>query len=82
MADVSLPKRDTSIRLARVLGLPVAFLLIFGLSMALSDTAQRCDTNLGRWNARIHSFLFFSCACKTPSLDFRDSCNSMYIPAL
>ena len=87
MVDVPARERPTTpvrLRLARwqTFLFAVVFLLIGSLALALAREAQRCDTTIGRWNASIHSRFFGSCACKLPKLDFRNSCNSQYLPLL
>jgi len=44
---------------------------------------DRCETTIGRLAVRFKLDSYFSgCQCMKPSLDFSDSCNSMYLPLL
>src|SRR5579864_1425686 len=61
-----------------------ALFVAYGLSEALIDYAQRrCNSPIGRLAVRLKLDVYYSnCKCMTPSLDFSDACNSMYIPVV
>jgi hypothetical protein len=95
MVDVPLPGHDTPtpwrsgpritpVLLQRARGLLLAFLLALGVSFVLSEAAKdKCDAVVGGLAVRLKlDFYYSSCQCMTPSLDFGDPCNSMYIPVL
>jgi hypothetical protein len=61
-----------------------ALFLAFGLSEGLTDYMQRrCNSPIGKLAVRMKlDYHYSGCKCMSPSLDFSDPCNSMYIPIL
>jgi hypothetical protein len=60
-------------------------LLACGSWVAVNEasTKDRCETTIGRLAVRFKLDSYFSgCQCMKHSLDFSDSCNSMYLPLL
>jgi hypothetical protein len=48
-----------------------------------ASAKDRCETTIGRLAVRFKLDSYFSnCQCMKHSLDFSDSCNSMYLPLL
>ena len=67
------------------LALAVALLLVRNWSVvqADSDTSRQCERTKGAFSSAFSSgFDTDRCRCKQSSLDFSDSCNSMYITLL
>jgi hypothetical protein len=60
-------------------------LLSCGCWVAVNEATakDRCETIAGRLAVRFKMDSYFSnCQCMKPSLDFSDSCNSMYLPLI
>jgi hypothetical protein len=48
-----------------------------------ASAKDRCETTIGRLAVRLKLDSYFSnCQCMKHSLDFSDSCNSMYLPLI
>lgn len=72
-------------RLRLAQGLLLAVFLACGCWAAVNEATveNRCKTTLGRLAVRFKlDFYFSNCQCMKHSLDFSDSCNSMYLPLL
>jgi hypothetical protein len=92
MADVTFPDdRRTAGRLVTANRLRLAQRLLLAVFLAAGCWAavneatakDRCETTLGRLAIRFKLDAYYSnCQCMTHSLDFSDSCNSMYLPLL
>jgi hypothetical protein len=91
MADVTFPDERragrllTANRLKQAQCLLLAVFLACGCWVALNEATakDRCETALGRLAIRFKLDAYYSnCQCMTHSLDFGDSCNSMYLPLL
>jgi hypothetical protein len=91
MVDVTVPPtrwragpRITPVLLKRAAALVLAFLIALVWSAVMAEYAQRkCDSPLGRLAVRLKLDSYYSnCRCMKHSLDFSDSCNSMYVPLL
>jgi hypothetical protein len=93
MADISLPgvstapgrTRTTSYWLKVAQGLLLGFLIACGSWAAIRELTEtdRCNTRLGRLSVALKLDQYYSrCQCMKLSLDFRDPCNSMYLPTL
>jgi hypothetical protein len=87
MSDVSVPIRPLSpvfanVPWARFGKLLLAFLIALNWSAVLTKTEDRCESSGGFSSGFSPGYETNRCECKTPSLDFSDPCNSMYIPAL
>jgi hypothetical protein len=60
-------------------------LLACGSWVAVNEASKqdRCETIVGRLAVRFKLDSYFSgCQCMKPSMDFSDSCNSMYLPLI
>ena len=87
MVDIPLtgnpPTTLGALKLARWL---LALVLIAAGCWVAVDEAtakDKCQTRLGRWAVHFKLDSYYSnCRCMKHSLDFSDSCNSMYIPLL
>jgi hypothetical protein len=92
MADVTFPDNRrtagrlvTANRLRLAQRLLLAGFLAWGCWAAVNEATakENCETTLGRLAVRFKLDSYFSnCQCMKPSLDFSDSCNSMYLPLL
>ena len=76
--------RITPVLLKRGAALVLAFLIALGWSAVMVEYGQkRCDSPLGRLAVALKLDSYYSnCSCMKHALDFRDPCNSMYIPLL
>jgi hypothetical protein len=91
MSDVTLPRPTATWTgwygpalkyVALVLALLVASLIArdWSADQSKSETEQRCERTKGAFSSGFSSgFDVDRCHCKTPSLDFSDACNSMYL---
>jgi hypothetical protein len=93
MTDIALPgfARPTRWRPGQpitIAGLVLAALVLFGLALlnwsaVLSDTSRDCRLIRGSFSSGFSSdFDVDRCECPVHSLNFGDSCNSMYVPML
>ena len=91
MADVTFPDKRragrlvTANRLRHAQCLLLAVFLACGCWVAVNEATEKdkCETTLGRLAVRFKLDAYYSnCQCMTHSLDFSDSCNSMYLPLL
>jgi hypothetical protein len=93
MADITLPRPGVPSRwpagwlITPLLTVFTALLLqsiliALNWSAVMTDTDRSCDTRDSFSSGFNSDFDISRCVCKTPSLDFRDSCNSMYLPLL
>jgi hypothetical protein len=94
MVDMPLPELQTKRRLfppvtAFALKQVRWFLAIIFISsacwVAVNEATEKdkCQTTLARLAVRFKLDSYYSgCSCMKPSLDFSDSCNSMYLPLL
>jgi hypothetical protein len=88
MTDVTFPDDRraagcsvTASRLRLAQWLLLAVFLALGCWAAVNEATARdkCETTLGRLAVRFKLDAYYSnCQCMTHSLDFSDSCNSMY----
>jgi hypothetical protein len=64
--------------------LAILVVLAWSWSAVATDIAQRrCDSPLGKLAIKLKLDSYYSnCRCMTPSLDFSDPCNSMYLGVL
>lgn len=61
--------------------LPFAMILGFVIVAVTAD--DKCKSPIGRLAVEMKLDYYYSgCKCMKPALDFRDPCNSMYIPML
>ena len=84
MVDIPLsgspPTSFGALKLMRLL--LAIFLIASGCWVAVNEATakDKCQTTLGRLAVRFNYDWYYSrCQCMTPSLDFSDACNSMYI---
>jgi hypothetical protein len=91
MADVTFPDERradrllTANRLRQAQCLLLAVFLACGCWAAVNEATEKdkCETTLGRLAVPFKLNAYYSnCHCMTHSLDFSDSCNSMYLPLL
>ena len=86
MADIAtdIPRARTSAFRPRVYQWLLLLLACLSQVAVNEVTAKdRCETTIGRLAVRFKMDSYFSnCQCMTHSLDFSDSCNSMYLPLL
>jgi hypothetical protein len=71
--------------LRRMRWLLAAILISAGCWVAVNEATakDKCQTTFGRLAVRFKLDSYYSnCQCMTHSLDFSDSCNSMYIPLI
>jgi hypothetical protein len=77
------PATYSKLKLAQMLLL--LFLTASGCWVAVNEATakDKCQTTLGRLAVRFKLDSYYSsCQCMKHSLDFSDSCNSMYIPLI
>ena len=88
MADITTdipigtPTSAYRLRIAQWLLLAV---LVCGCWVAVNEATamDRCEMIVGRLAVQFKMDSYFSnCQCMKPSLDFSDSCNSMYLPLI
>jgi hypothetical protein len=59
------------------------FALVFGFVIATVTAEDKCKGPIGRLAVEMKLDYYYSgCKCMKPALDFRDPCNSMYIPSM
>ena len=88
MVDMPIPERSAptsagALKLAR--RLLTLVLISSACWVAVKETTEKdkCQTTLGRLAVRLKLNSYYSnCQCMTHSLDFSDSCNSMYLPLI
>ena len=94
MVDVTLPSIVQPIQWSW--GRPItpvsligATLLLFAIlasinwSAVLTKTERKCEAIPGAFRSGFNSgFQIWRCHCGTPFIDFAESCDSMYVPAL
>jgi|SRR6185437_16294174 hypothetical protein len=89
MVDMPLPEVQgapvSAIALKNARRLLTLFLISSACWVAVNEATEKdkCKTTIGRLAVRLKLDSYYSnCQCMTHSLDFSDSCNSMYIPIL
>jgi heme/copper-type cytochrome/quinol oxidase subunit 3 len=88
MVDIpltDLPSPTTAVALKRARWLLTMVLVASGCWVAVNEATEKdkCKTTVGRLAVHFKLDAYYSnCQCMKHSLDFSDSCNSMYIPLL
>ena len=59
------------------------FALIFGFVTVAVTADDKCKSPIGRFAVEMKlDYYYWGCTCMKPALDFRDPCNSMYVPLI
>jgi len=78
------PTSGVALKRAQLI-LMAILLLASSCWVAMNEATEKnpCETKLAKLSVYLNLDSYYSgCRCMKPSLDFSDSCNSMYIPIL